>query len=340
MDIIVLTDSIHSKIFKEGKRYLPSNINLRIIEIPLKYPYTLIEKLSRSMLKSVSSLETIKQANAVISMSTLNALPTILFKKLHVKIPRHIMIDIGLPRILTPRNAFLKPFIGYVKKFFNNVDAVICFSRSQELYWRKVYGYEKIYFVPFGINPNEYQPHFKVGSYIFSGGRSDRDFDTLIKALTLLSKPIKAFIVYGRETVTFKNPILTTKTANKPYMKILYEIPHKAYIKLLQNAAFVVLPLRKVYYATGHTALLEAMATGKTVIVSRIPSILDYVEDWKTGITFEAGNYKDLKNKIEYLLEEPEEIIRIGINARKSIEQHFNLKTMLEKLISIATQTL
>ena len=200
-----------------------------------------------------------------------------------------------------------------------------------------MYGYDNVYFVPFGVDVEEYRPCFnKMLPYIVSGGRSDRDFDTLIKAVKKLPNHVKVYIAYGKDTVTFKNPTLSLRDVMQlQHVKLFYELSRRLYIKLLENAMFVVVPLKRTYYATGHTAILEAMAMGKTVITSHIPSVLDYVEDWRTGIFFEHSNPQDLKQKIEHLLNMPEILVKIGLNARKAVEQQFNLKIMLKSIIDI-----
>ena len=112
-------------------------------------------------------------------------------------------------------------------------------------------------------------------------------------------------------------------------------MPKSFYIKLLANSRFVILPLEKSYYATGQIALLEAMAMGKAVIVSRTAGTVDYIEDWKTGIFFNSEDVNDLRKKMEYLYENPEEILRIGRNARQVIEEKFNEKNMVDNILRI-----
>lgn len=335
-NVVIITDSYHNTLlFKKMRTYAPKSVNLHIIEVPLRYPYTLLDKLTKCFFKTIKKLETIKKADIVISISTLCSLTPLLFKKLNTKMPQHILIDIGLPRIF--KHTIPQP----LRSLLAETDLIVCFARSQTLYWQKVYGYSNTRFIPFGIDVESYTANYTYYPYIFSGGRSDRDYATLIKALYMLRsklKSIKIYIAYGKDTITFKNPLLIIPQQNSQlHVRLFYELPHKLYIKLLSKAMLMILPLRSAYYATGHTSLLEAMALGKAVIVSNIPSVMDYVVNWKTGVLFKPGDHLDLKDKIEYLLENQGYIVKLGMRAREAVEQYFNLKAMtieLMKLIS------
>ena len=98
------------------------------------------------------------------------------------------------------------------------------------------------------------------------------------------------------------------------------------------DADVYVLPSR---YETFPTTILEAYACGKPVIASNIGGLKDMVIDRETGLLFQTGNAKDLARKILYALTHPEEIVHMGYEARKLVEQKFSIDrivTVLEKL--------
>jgi len=69
------------------------------------------------------------------------------------------------------------------------------------------------------------------------------------------------------------------------------------------------------------TVVMEAMATGRPVIASRIGGVPDVVADGETGLLVEPGNASALQQAIEHLLANPELPRRMGQNAiRKVVE--------------------
>lgn len=75
-------------------------------------------------------------------------------------------------------------------------------------------------------------------------------------------------------------------------------------------------------------AVLEEMSYGKCVLSSDIPENLELTEDY--GLTFRRGNVKELKEKMAYMLEHPEEIREIGKKARAHIAKTYDWKDIAE----------
>jgi len=330
MKLVFILDPYYRQLFESN---LPKDFEGIFIEVKLPIYFAAPDKLLRTLFKSIKRLNTLKQSDAILSVSTLSGFAIALLKKLHfLKIP-HIMIDIGLPRVITYKSP--RPVLTSLRELLeNSIDAVICFSKSQAIYWKKVYGYDRVFSVLYGVNPQKYEPNYEVGDYIISLGRSDRNYDMLIKALPRLNKNVKTIIVYGKDPITRKSPILKPSYTSKN-IRVYYELSRSTCLKLIASASFVVLPLKRVYYATGHTVLLESMALGKTVLISKIPAVLEYIENWKTGIFSDPTDEEDFVEKINYLLENEEMLVKIGQNARRAVEEKFNEKNMVNNILRI-----
>ncbi|MBI5407942.1 MAG: glycosyltransferase family 4 protein [Nitrospirae bacterium] len=78
------------------------------------------------------------------------------------------------------------------------------------------------------------------------------------------------------------------------------------------------------------TALLEAMAAGRPVVVSDIPTFKDFIEDKMNGLYFKAGDAEDLAEKVVALLQDKELRNSLGRNARASVLERFTLEKMLD----------
>lgn len=309
---------------------IPKGVRVDIKEIKLSKFFTIPEKLIASGWNTLRVLNALPSYDAVLSISTLNGTPLLLLQKFTrlISIP-HVMIDVALPRFVSPTN---KTLIEIARNITYNLRSVICFATGQALFWKKVLRFDNARFVPLGINPPSYRLSGRQGEYIFSAGRADRDYATLLRAIEHLD--LKTVIMYGKDQITFKSPSILHQGLNTN-VKVMYEVPYKLYEKALLNSLFVVIPLKKTYYASGQVVLLEAMAMGKTVIASKVTGMMDYIENWRTGIFVEPYNVKDLKEKIEYLLQNPDEIKRIGRNARYAVEKHFTEKKMTTKIVDV-----
>lgn len=78
---------------------------------------------------------------------------------------------------------------------------------------------------------------------------------------------------------------------------------------------------------------IEAMASGKPVIYSKLPGVREVPIDGKTGFSFKTGDYLDLKQKIEKLF--VSNLLEFSENARKRVEENFNESHLTNKLNSI-----
>jgi glycosyltransferase involved in cell wall biosynthesis len=90
-------------------------------------------------------------------------------------------------------------------------------------------------------------------------------------------------------------------------------------IELFRYAAFTVTPSE--WYENYPMSVLEALACGTPVIGAQIGGIPEIVRDGETGLIFPPGDVDALAKKIEYLLDNPDESIRMGRAGRDQIEQ-------------------
>lgn len=78
---------------------------------------------------------------------------------------------------------------------------------------------------------------------------------------------------------------------------------------------------------------IEAMAFGKPVINTRLPSGVPYVSlHGETGMTVEPGNVAELAQAMQYMAEYPEERLQMGKRARARMEAQFRMDTMLARV--------
>jgi glycosyltransferase involved in cell wall biosynthesis len=81
--------------------------------------------------------------------------------------------------------------------------------------------------------------------------------------------------------------------------------------------------------------LLEAMASGKPLIGSNVGGIPMQIRDGWNGFLVEPGDEKLLAEKIEYLIENEEERVRMGKNSRKLAKEEFDWEKIAEKYLKV-----
>ena len=83
--------------------------------------------------------------------------------------------------------------------------------------------------------------------------------------------------------------------------------------------------------------VLEAMTSGKPVIASKTPGALMQVKDGWNGLLVGIGDEKELAEKIRYLLDNPEEAKRMGVNATEFVKQ-FDWSKIAQKYLEVYTR--
>lgn len=85
------------------------------------------------------------------------------------------------------------------------------------------------------------------------------------------------------------------------------------------------------YHGEGiSNALMEFMASQKPVIATNHGGSVELIKDGESGFLVEAFNPSAIKDKVIYLIENPEARSRMGYLAQERIEKEFNIKTMVD----------
>lgn len=79
--------------------------------------------------------------------------------------------------------------------------------------------------------------------------------------------------------------------------------------------------------------LLEAMAHGLCVLSSDIVENKEPLGD--AGKTFESKNVKDLRDKLAFLLNRPDEVARLGILAKKRVQMEYGWDSIVKKTLNV-----
>jgi len=186
--------------------------------------------------------------------------------------------------------------------------------------------------VPNFVNAEAYLPHFggEEQSLVYFGRLSkEKGLPTLLQAMAGLPATLK-LIGEGPERPRLAETVRQARLANVRFLGYRQGASLWAEIR---RSRFTVLPSE--WYENFPLAVLESFALGKPVLGARIGGIPELVQDGETGLTFEPGNVKDLREKILYLLNHPHLLMEMGRKGRELAEKEFNPQKHYESLMSI-----
>lgn len=222
---------------------------------------------------------------------------------------KHIIYDFHVN--LDRKDLLYRVKLFITKVAVKGIDFFLTTSTAEEKIYSSMFGIpeKRIKFFPIAAPKHFFDYSRELGSYIFSYGNSDRDYDTLVEAVKNLSVEL---IILSQTYIPKSRLPKNVQIITKPHYGI-------DLINLILGSRMVVLPLVSANVSAGQTALLESMALGRTVIVTRNMATEEYGEHGKSLFFYEAGNVKQLRDIINSLYHNSQLLEEIGKKARESI---------------------
>jgi glycosyltransferase involved in cell wall biosynthesis len=121
-------------------------------------------------------------------------------------------------------------------------------------------------------------------------------------------------------------------------IEYLGSMPRSQVFDWMRRARLLVFP--SIWPEPFGNTIIEAMACGLPVLGSRLGSVVDLVEDGRTGLQFAAGDDSDLAAKLRWAMAHPEELERMGKEARQTYQQTYRAAQNYQKLINIYQQAI
>ena len=307
-------------------KYWPKDVEVDVVDISsIKF----IEKFEKNIfrfyiIQTLKILPRLKNYDLVISHGAQSGIFLSFIRKLFkLKYPPHIVFDIGSFNSAKETGKVLK-FMQYASK---SINALIYHTSTQRQYYDKFYPWlvKNSIFIPFGTDIDYFNDFNHVNSqnkFILCVGYAKRDWDTLIKAFLSIDQDKVSLKIIGKNDLVIDD----SRIILVPF------IPIKNLIDEIKKSLFIVLPLKEYNYSYGQMTLLQSMALGKAVIVSKVSSMIDYVDDGENAIFYESGNLKQLRQGIKLLLGNYDLINTIGTNARNSVIQKYSEQEMSMKI--------
>lgn len=188
----------------------------------------------------------------------------------------------------------------------------------------------RLHFVPLGIDTDFYglQPAATEPGLVVSAGEDRfRDHDLLTTAMNIVQskRPESRLELATSLPVDVPASLGVVHTERMDgRMRDLY-----------RRSSLVAVALRPTISGSGLTVVLEAMASGRPVVVTDNPGMDDYVEHGVTGLLVPAGDTEAFAAAIEELLADPDRAAEMGSAAAVRARTRFTSAVMASHVARI-----
>ena len=201
------------------------------------------------------------------------------------------------------------------------IDRFICFAKEECHYYSDIFGIDesKFIYVPLG-HPMATDIQIADDGYIFSTGRSNRDYDFLVNSLINTNfKLIIACDTYHASHGIAEN------------INVLNDCHGNDMLNLMAKCHCVVVPLKNLKVSSGQLVVLQAMSLGKPVICTDADGIRDYVINGSTGFLIDNVE-KQLLAVLDDLYVDTKKYTELSNNAKECYLSHFTENAMYERI--------
>lgn len=203
------------------------------------------------------------------------------------------------------------------------------FFRDKHIEWG--WPADKLVYIPNYVRAESFTPQFEPGDYFLYFGRLalEKGVATLIRAAA--SAGVRLRIAgTGPEEAALK-AMAADVGGNIEFLGFVSGEPLWT---LVREARAIVLPSE--WYENASMSVLEAYASGKPVIGARIGGIPEQIREGETGWLFESGTVNELAGMLSQLGSQPgAEIATMGRRARRLVEEKFNERVYLDRMLNL-----
>lgn len=265
-------------------------------------------------------LPLMNRAKVVLATTDNVGLPAVRLKaRGELKTPL-VYISIGLPERLKVVEAKSPARAKRYRKRLSCVDRFVAYGHEEAEWLRQWMGDgTKVHFIPFGVDTMKWHPMEASGKgpdVLSIGADPMRDFGLLTEYAR--RHPERGVcLVTSRECAAELDPLPTN-------LRVKVRVPIEELKRLIADAKVVVFPVKENTYSGATTTLLQSMAMGKAVAVSRVGAIRDGY-GFKDGVNvrwMEPGSLGSLTTAVDSLLADDELSRRLGEAARRHVVEN------------------
>ena len=244
----------------------------------------------------------------------------------HLKRPKWVMYDFSITGFIgegkTVRQKIFKWMTG-------RAAGIITLSKDEREKLKQLFPAlkQKIEFIPFGVDLSFFKPQENISEehqILTVGLAPDRDYKTLFEATQGLDIPV---VVTRSRTIDSLDNLPS-------YVQTRSFSPHEL-VREYAKSKIVVLPLdisEGRNNATGCSTLVETMAMGKAVIVTRTPTTESYITSGVNGLLVEPNDVNGLRTAIQELLVDEGKRKKLGESARAFAEKNCDAEIVAKRM--------
>ena len=268
---------------------------------------------------------------------------------------------IKIPFVVTLHgyDILVEPRVGYgirlnrrydllIRRVLNEADAVIVASKAvYEEAKKLVNDYKKLYLIPNGVDLQRFNPSINGSVIRKMYGAEDKyivftlrhhepkygiTYFILAASIVLRYRKDVIFIIGGDGSLRSYHINLAKRLGIENYVFFPGRISQNEVPLYYAASDIIVVP--SLQEAWGLVAT-EAMACGKPVIASRVGGLPDQIIDGFNGFLVPPRDPKAIADRILYLLENPSEMKRMGLNGRGLAEKEFDIEKRVDRLVRL-----
>ncbi|NQW87949.1 MULTISPECIES: glycosyltransferase family 4 protein [unclassified Frigoribacterium] len=217
--------------------------------------------------------------------------------------------------------------VGRMRDVLRRMSGLWVISRGQVEPLRRFVGEDgpPVGFFTFGVDEDFFaaRPWPTRPMVLSIGGDRDRDPATLFATLEQVHA----------ERPDVELVVQTTSDAAPPEgVTVVPHVSHRELAELYARASLVAVATRDNLHASGMTVSLEAMATGRPVVMTDTPGIEDYVVHERTGLLAPVGDSAALAGNVLRLLGDEAEARAFGAAGRALVEERLTTRHLAASL--------
>jgi glycosyltransferase involved in cell wall biosynthesis len=274
----------------------------------------------------LGSLRSANQADVVLATTDTVGIPLVLLKRAGLLRSPLVYVAIGLPeRLVQLRGSRVRRLYAGA---FRRVATVVAYSQ-REAEWLRSWSRANVVFVPFGVDVASFSPQAagpEQLDVVSVGADPHRDFG-LLCAVAARNAELRFGIVAGTDLARALGTV-------PPNVALETDVPLERVRERLAEGRVVALPVRRNSYSGATTVLLQAMALGKPVVVSRTDAIADGYE-LEDGVNCRLVEPGDADAFERVLLDTLADSHSLGVRARETVERHLTWERYTDALWEI-----
>lgn len=251
----------------------------------------------------------------------------------HENIPLQIMDKGYIPKVF--RKSISQLYRKYEMDVIRNYNAVIGATPSVTKRFKEINANSET-ITNYPIVSEEMNKAMPSRTICYAGGISPQwNHDKIINAIEEIGH-VK-YILAGNSTKKYMKMLKELKGWDKvDYRgKIPYEQVKKIYSESLAGMAINYSSQTRDEGNLSNTKLFEYMENGLAVICSNFILWKEIVNKYNCGICVDPNNTDEIREAIEYLINNPQKAIQMGQNGRKAVLEKYNWESQAEVLLEL-----